>query len=228
MTKTGAFGNAIETYPVVPGSVWSVGPHRFMCGSSVDYHKAGSLLAVLGPADLVYTDPPWNAGNRAMFHGYAGLPRPDEDFDVFLAGIVELLVTMCPLGRIGLEMGVRAFPGLQAMLERGGGKTGSVITTTYGHPPRPLKVWFGTFGPELFQVETDRPLHGQEALRFGLAVVGAGPGKVYLDPFCGNMNFGYEAALTGATVHGCELIPAKLAQGLQRMAKLGHTPERIF
>ena len=42
-----------------PGDVWQLGPHRLICGNSLDHHTVSALMSG-GSAEMVFTDPPYN------------------------------------------------------------------------------------------------------------------------------------------------------------------------
>jgi hypothetical protein len=81
-----------ETEPVAvshPGDVWILGPHRILCGDAL---QPGHLEQVLdgAPADMVFTDPPYNVDYRPPRKHLANTPRPianddlAENFEPFL------------------------------------------------------------------------------------------------------------------------------------------------
>ena len=62
-----------EVPHAVPGDVWQCGPHRVMCGSTLDAEAWGILMGE-EKADMVWTDPPYNVDIGAK---NAGLDKAD-------------------------------------------------------------------------------------------------------------------------------------------------------
>ena len=56
-----------EEYPVQDGDLWTAGPHRIACGDLERGDALDLLHNLKALPDIVYTDPPWNAGNAASF-----------------------------------------------------------------------------------------------------------------------------------------------------------------
>lgn len=83
-----SYGTAGDTYPVKSGEVWQVGAHTLFCGDlELPEHRARIIeIANSAGVQLVYTDPPWNAGNAASFRTKAGVPAK-VDFPQFLDNI---------------------------------------------------------------------------------------------------------------------------------------------
>lgn len=83
MAPRWTYGNEGSAYPVQPGETWRCGAHTFACGSLME-------AVSLGPATLVYADPPWNQGNLTSFATKAGLARPEHSWLDVYAQIVGL------------------------------------------------------------------------------------------------------------------------------------------
>lgn len=66
------------------GRAYRVGPHVFVCGDLErgDWDTA-MRLSGRGIIPLVYSDPPWNAGNCRYWRGHAGRDRGRVDYGAF-------------------------------------------------------------------------------------------------------------------------------------------------
>jgi site-specific DNA-methyltransferase (adenine-specific) len=84
-----------------PGDLWLLGPHRLLCGDSTDL---ADLVRLMGgeTADMVFTDPPYNADYSSRvdkqrpkpWGGIANDALPEDEYEAFLvaafAGIRKL------------------------------------------------------------------------------------------------------------------------------------------
>lgn len=134
--------------------------------------------------------------------------------------MVSVIKGICPTGKVGIEMGKASMPLLAAVLRRQGAQTIDLDKATYGRPPAPMFVWFGTFdltGVHVGKLAVPTDLHGIEVSRDGVRQV-VGAGQSYFDPCCGKLEFVDAAIRHGAIAYGCELIPAKLALGLKSLS----------
>lgn len=95
----------------VEGDVWVCGPHRVMCGSSLD-PKAWFALMAGTLADMVWTDPPYNVdiggknkrldatdrGNRSKTGGIMNDKMENDSFKSFLDGVYGCLFDVVKAG----------------------------------------------------------------------------------------------------------------------------------
>lgn len=95
----------------VPGDVWICGPHRVMCGSSLDAEHWSTLMGT-EQADMVWTDPPYNVdigaknagldradgGNRAKSGGIKNDAMSDAKFLDFLCDAFREIYTITKPG----------------------------------------------------------------------------------------------------------------------------------
>lgn len=225
------YGGHLATFPVTDNSVWQVGPHRFICGDAIKLHQTGRLNHFIPAVDIVHTDPPWGQGNRRMFYNKAGIEVQDS-FTSFIAGLVAVLKALCPNGWVSVEMSNPMFTVLADTLSQDGGTCWDCNTTYYkpGARAYPVPVWVGTFGTQQCNITIPDGLINKAALRWILqtAVATMGHPATYYDPCCGQLVYGLAALRAGvSTIYGTEIIPAKLAAGIARLAKQGLTVERI-
>lgn len=66
-----------------PGDVWILGPHRVMCGSSLEIDAWDKLMDG-ERADICWTDPPYNVAYEAKAGSIKNDDMADEDFRQFL------------------------------------------------------------------------------------------------------------------------------------------------
>jgi hypothetical protein len=221
-----SFGDAWETYPVAPGEIWTVGPHRFLCGDVTVNLQNGRLDELFNgqTAMSIYTDPPWNPGNQRMFHTFADAPIVSP-FPIFLKTLLSICHKYCPDGLIFFDMGLQWGDEFVKMLELEGGSILGRNQTFYGHPKRPSWTLATTFNGAHDPITIPDGLYGNKTIDWVMSQI-VQPGSNYFDPCCGKLNHSYFAAFYGATVYGCELIPRKLAQGLKLFKGLGYEPRR--
>jgi DNA modification methylase len=86
LTDEDSVPDLAETPMSVPGDLWILGDHRLLVGDATDADAVARLMAG-GPADLVFTDPPYNVS----YEGYTedrltiqGDRMSDADFKQFL------------------------------------------------------------------------------------------------------------------------------------------------
>ena len=218
MTQHGTFKTCLS---VEPGQLWGADDHRFAAGDVMQY---GGHLLGYGPYDLVYTDPPWNSGNRKMFHRFAGW-EPTDTYDEFYGNLIQHLKHVAA-GPIAIDMGLKQADEQIGMLEDAGAHTWGIGKTTYGsNPIRSCVLWVGAFVCR-GDVRVPDGLHMNAVNRWVLDTY-AYPAGRYYDPCCGNLVFSWEAIKAGMLCSGAELIPNKLGQGLERLAKAGMDVRRL-
>ena len=221
-TKLNRYGNAIDRYPVVPGSVWAAGPHRFICGSVIEH--ADLICRHVPKVEALYTDPPWSDGNMTMFYTFAG-KEPEGDWADLMDAAVSLIrrvtVPSCPLA---FDMGVQFCDEFLGILRRHGFQLARCSATWYGSPRRPACLVLG--GWQACEYPVLDGLGGRGLIDAVMAHI-VKPGTAYLDPFGGALVFGRAALRRGAVVYASELIPRKLACGLKALERFGLKPHRI-
>jgi DNA modification methylase len=92
--------DAVPEAPAEPisklGDVWKLGKHRVLCGDSTSIDCIDALM--LGsPADMVFTDPPYNAdyksrgGNELLRKGIKNDAMSNQAFDDFISGFLPMM-----------------------------------------------------------------------------------------------------------------------------------------
>jgi len=127
--------DAVPEIPEEPktklGDIWVLGNHRLMCGDSTNLEQAEDLLENQ-PADMVFTDPPYNVD-----YGNSNNPRhksrqimndkmSDSDWDSFVSDYITVLLTYCK-GNIYIAMSDKELGHMQLTFEKLGGKWASFI-----------------------------------------------------------------------------------------------------
>jgi DNA modification methylase len=82
----------------VLGDVWVLGRHRLVCGDSLSIDALDNLM-IGDKADLVFTDPPYNAdyssrvdeGKRKLWGGIKNDNMSYDEFDIFLSEVMNAL-----------------------------------------------------------------------------------------------------------------------------------------
>lgn len=79
-----------------PGDLWILGRHRLLCGDSTNVTDVERLMGV-AKADMVWTDPPYNAafaGRSGNFDVIKNDDLPEAEFSDFLRGFVATLAVV--------------------------------------------------------------------------------------------------------------------------------------
>lgn len=88
---------------VEDGGMYRVGPHLLACGDLLVKGFFRSALAKFGqPVHVVYSDPPWSAGNLGFWRTHAGLPKKQHDWRQFIAAWADA-VSACAPGSVYCE-----------------------------------------------------------------------------------------------------------------------------
>lgn len=208
-----------QLYPVEPGDVWRVGNGVYVCGDI----EEGYLDILDGylpePIDLIYSDPPWNAGNARWWRTHAGVELGRTvDWEAFYDRILDFISGHAPQ-HVFLEMSVANTPWLTDRSAKYGlAHSGSEAWTCYYGAPvnvgngearvrRPNSLLhFGPFLPGL----NPEGMRGSEMTRhvFGHAHVFGGTA---IDPCIGKGMTARIAHEFGMTSCGLELSPERLA-----------------
>jgi hypothetical protein len=86
LTDEDAIPELPETSISVLGDLWTLGDHRLLVGDATDTNTVAKLMAS-GPADLVFTDPPYNVDYQGYTEDHLtikGDRMSDSDFKKFL------------------------------------------------------------------------------------------------------------------------------------------------
>ena len=80
----------------VEGDIWVLGNHRLMCGDSTDIDAVENLMDG-SKADMVFTDPPYNAdyksrgSNELLRQGIKNDAMSDDKFEDFIKGFLSTI-----------------------------------------------------------------------------------------------------------------------------------------
>jgi len=204
--------------------VYRASPHLLVRGDVLGCAKA--LWAGMGeqPADVIYTDPPWNEGILKRFYSWAHVKRL-VPFDMFLPRLARLYRQFCPQGYVVIEMGVPQYEFLKLCLTRAGLYGLAEATTYYGPNRTVAKLWVGSAA----RLEPPKIPYGMEGprVRAWVADTFGGRGKRVLDPCCGESLCLVPFIDAGSLVCGVELIERKLKRGFSRYRSRGLLVERV-
>lgn len=135
LTSTGNQHEALtdpDDIPVIPeepitrsGDIWTLGPHRVICGDSTDFEVVERLMSGAS-AKMVFTDPPWNVAigkdSNPRHRQREGLINDDlsaDDFRRFLKGFALNMVAITE-GDMYVVLGASEWPTLDAVLREAG------------------------------------------------------------------------------------------------------------
>lgn len=206
------YGDAWERFPIEPGQVWGVGDSRVAIHDVFD-PLPGFMLA----AELLYVDPPWNAGNINAFYTKAGLSHIYRRYEHFVAVFFERIREINP--RVCyLEMGRQHADWIYSLLP-------------FPHRQRWPVTYYRTQPCWLFRGSLDGPVDhdftGIDEARIPAIVARLEPAGVIGDLCMGRGLTGLAAYRAGKTFVGTELNARRLACLLAAIAKLGGHVERF-
>ena len=207
------------------GDLFEIGPHRFLCADmmTVDLPATG-LFRESEIAHLTYTDPPWTVGIAKVFRQWTGEVKPEVNLKELLYRAL-LTIQRYSAGHIFIEMGKQNLPMIQGMAEAMGAVTFQVYTTTYTHPPKPMKVWHGswrTLDPKFPQDSTLEGRHSWDGGRWIVENYGQ-VGAILFDPFMGLGGMAKMALHANMVIRGMELNPNRLQRTLNTVSqRTGH------
>lgn len=186
------------------------------------------LLAMAdGPADVVYSDPPWNPGNEKWWRRHAG-EDPPRSYDAFLDAWCSVVAALAPR-HVFVEQSVN--PEHQGLLLRAVERTSGWRLpfrerwiVQYGHPKRPNALLH--FGHPAIDTNPSE-LSGPELLRVvftGIRLVSMDRPLV-ADPCTGLGTTSRVAHEFGADFVGTELNPKRMERTIDWLLKHGYREE---
>jgi len=216
------YGSAGDEYPVTDRDIWQCGKHVLACG---DIHVGAwhDLVERIDRPDIVYTDPPWSAGNEKAFRTKAGLDNSDADFEALIRSIVRP-VSNCP--HLFLQAGDENVDDVAKWVHEEHAADGHARWPIKYYDENPCWLLYsGVFD------EFNAGLGGRddtETPRLALqAVTRQSPAKLVADPCTGNDGLTAKAAVeTSCRFVGLELHPRRLANVVKWFDENGQTPQR--
>lgn len=207
---------------MAPGEVLEVGRHRVVCGD-LESTDVAQLMANTSKAAVIYSDPPWGAGNlrywRTMNQQELEGNGP-ERWQRFLAAFGRTVAAhLAQDGVLFAEMGMRWENDLIGAMAGHGLLHRGIWKVQYGSPKRPNLLlaftWPDCSKPEFCDV------NGKDGLDVVMSAVFPvrRPGGILLDPCCGLGNSAAVAMETGMVFRGMELNPARLARTVELLQK---------
>lgn len=212
--KKWKFSNAQEHFKVQFGDVWRMTDtrdqtHVLMCGD-LEHDEGLHLLKLHGPAQLVYTDPPWGRNLASSFRTQAGAEGPADYIEVLRR--VARVGEACGVGYF--EMSVRDTPMLKALLIDTGANIFGEWGITYSQN-RPCRLLGATWGKVVAPFGSPE---GMTDFADGspLWALGASPwAGTVCDPCTGLGTTLKAAVAAGRRFIGLELNPARVAEVLK-------------
>lgn len=209
-------------YPVQVGDVWQAGSHLIMC-NDLETQAPEEFLRMIGHVDLVYMDPPWNAGNAAHFRTKANVPRK-VNFELFLLRILDL-IKQSGAREFYMEMGNATVDLLEALVRGNSGIVHDQWDITY-YRKKPCKLIHATFGDAPRRESSANGLDDEHTPLWALQRSGKA-GDVVLDLCHGRGGTSFAAARLGMIGRGFELHPNRTSSALCKLASLGHEPKLL-
>lgn len=216
------YGEAWEKYPVEPGQVWAIGPHRVMAGDL----ELGDALAFLAHPEvptpgLGYADPPWTPSNASGFRTKAGA-ESKADWSLLQRRVAEAMLvpalSFC-------EMGLTTTEDFVATVKKAGGNVYSV--QQINDPPNRFTCNLVALGYEpqvpigsLRHLTKPRALTGLETPGWAIQNYSQPRGVVY-DCCLGRGLTAVTAHDLGRVCIGTELNPRRLAVAIAKLVDAG-------
>lgn len=214
-----------NTYPVQPGDIWEVGKHVIMCGD-LERGDGNHLLSRAGAPDLVYVDPPWNAGNARSFRTKSGLDG-EQGRAVDFPLLLELIVAVAAhtKGAAFIEMGRQQIQRLHETVVMAQGKVVSEWGITYyGKKPCMLLMasWSNVPAPE----DTPEGLDDEHTPKWAIERF-TEKGDLVLDACTGRGLTAQTSTQLGRRFAGMELHPKRVSVTLAKLCETtGEQPHK--
>ena len=175
-------------------------------------------------ADIIYSDPPWGAGNLKYWQTLNlkdnGTPRNDVELDAFLAQIFSICQKYAK-DVVLIEYGVRWEQEIKDMGAKYGLVHNGIAELLYRSGSKLLPLHLHIFSKSklvlpVSYIENLKGSYGLDTLRKAIAPF-AQQGKIVLDPCCG---MGYTAQIAidnGMVFRGNELNKKRLSKTIKRL-----------
>jgi hypothetical protein len=200
--------------------VIEVGKHRLMIGDIT----TGAVSQLMGAelADVLYSDPPWGAGNQQYWHTMRERgAKPRTSWEEFLDAFAGVAMTHTkPEAPVFIEMGCRWADQLVDTMTARGFERVKCWMMTYGPRSKPLPVTLNLFGrPEAMarlqtlaqKIDSEWPAvpHGEPVTKHVLSCC-VQPNHLVLDPCTGLGMTARWAHKLGASFRGTEMNEKRL------------------
>lgn len=234
MNPKWTYGDAGDRWPVQFGDLWKVGPHHFVCGDIQQGYspKVMALATTLfgREIDMIYSDPPWDAGNAKGFRTKAGYINDEKvDFEQFNREILYPFK-----GReidIYIEGGVRTGDMLKALFSEYGFTVMEEFSIKYfkKHPCWLYHLHADPSKSIMHPTEVDVTGMDDTLTPFWAVKRSSNPGDLIYDCCMGQGLTSRAAATQGRLALGLELNPRRLAVTIDELVKLfpEYKPEKI-
>lgn len=227
--KRWLYGDAHESYPIMPNECWAVGEFEFKCANLYDLDE----IPFKGDIDYAYVDPPWNQTNLQSFHTKAELTKW-VSFRKFIPHLCKLLSKV--KHDVFIEMGKQRLTFLIQEIEKSGGEVLDVwdikyykkrdchlVRACWGTPQLTDSIYAGLDFEGMD--DEDTPLAVARAIA-RISVQEDPKNRPTLFDACTGKGLTTQAALvTRLRFVGTELHPRRLAWAIKRAANYtGHSP----
>lgn len=240
-----------------PGDVWHIGPHRLVCGDSLDNETLDALLAGV-QAHLILTDPPYAIYGSAT--GIASDITDDKMVRPFFEKVLGIGAQRLPwFGHLYVCCDWRSWPAIWEsakrvpsiepknllMWDKGGAGLGSNYANTYE-----LIGFFSKLPKQTamgHRPAGQRPIHKPNVLRYNrptgkerehnaakpvglmreLIENSSGPEDLVLEPFCGSGSTMVAADQTGRVCYAVDIAPGWCDITIGRMQRLRDYQARL-
>ncbi|MFW5760207.1 MAG: GNAT family N-acetyltransferase [Cyclobacteriaceae bacterium] len=114
------YGDSWERFPIEPGEVWGTNNGSYVAVNDL----FSGLPDFMYDADMVFIDPPWNAGNMNTFYTKAELEYPHKKYIEFIDKVFEHIVRMIArvtyieIGKQNVEIVEKKMQGIYTHVER--------------------------------------------------------------------------------------------------------------
>lgn len=211
-------------FPVKYGEIWTAGPITVAC-FDLALLDVSRLIRVFGHPDLVYCDPPWNAGNARTFRTKAGVDGERGsavDFDNLISRVWAVVAQSRSGGVV--EMGNQKVLAAQELAVHAGIPTEVASGTYYRTKPMKYLVALGERTGAV--VAALAGLDDEKAPPVVLGHVLKAKGSTVVDPCTGRGLSAVSAADAGHKFWGVELNPYRVSVTMRKLEDAGLLPHR--
>jgi hypothetical protein len=212
------------------GQLWQVGDDLYLCGDHENQDLNILLDHITEPIDMIYSDPPWNAGNcrywRTIAHRHTGeIETHDVNFnwfwDILRGHIKQIQPRVC-----WIEMSVQEHTNVIEYLEGYAPPYAGKWTVCYGSPKRPNILL--RFSSEKHISNDPTGLSGESVTEWAFNQSDSLQSQNVLD-FCIGLGMTSRFAYKfDKTCYGMELNPTRLEKTIEWISKkTGLKPELL-
>lgn len=202
--------------------VHASGLRQSLCVADLTTAEGLQVFESLGPADAVYGDPPWSAGNEKWWRRFGGFSHPG-DYSRLLDAIIKCIIATGARSAL-IEQSINAkhkgmFFDAIARCSMWTLPLAGEYLVRYGSPLRPNALLH--FGHAPLTADPSG-LSGELMTQVAISGLGLKPGSVIADPCMGLGMTSRQAHKHGCHCYGTELNPVRLSKTISWLLRNGY------